>query len=126
VARGILPFGGATIRFPRAAGWGDAMRWMLTGDEFDAAEAHRIGVVQEVVPDGTQLGRAVELARRIAAQAPLAVQATLASARLATREGEAAAEARLAGELVRLASSEDARTAMAAYLSKQPAEFVGR
>jgi enoyl-CoA hydratase len=126
VARGILPFGGATIRFPRVAGWGDAMRWMLTGDEFDAAEAHRIGIVQEVVPDGAQLHRAIELARRIAAQAPLAVQATLASARLATREGEAAAEARLPGELVRLASSEDARTAMAAYLSKQPAEFVGR
>jgi enoyl-CoA hydratase/carnithine racemase len=126
VARGILPFGGATIRFPRASGWGDAMRWMLTGDEFDAAEAHRIGVVQEVVPDGEQLTRALELARRIAAQAPLAVQATLANARLAAREGSAAAEARLAGELVRLASSEDARTAMAAYLSKQPAEFVGR
>src|SRR6201999_1704517 len=54
VARGILPFGGATIRFPRTAGWGDAMRWMLTGDSFDAAEAHRIGLVQEVVPHGEQ------------------------------------------------------------------------
>ena len=52
VARGILPFGGATIRFPRAVGWGNAMRWILTGDSFDAAEAHRIGLVQEVVPDG--------------------------------------------------------------------------
>ena len=52
VARGILPFGGATIRFPRAVGWGNAMRWILTGDTFDAAEALRIGLVQEVVPHG--------------------------------------------------------------------------
>ena len=40
VRRGIYPFGGATIRLPRQAGWGNAMRWLLTGDEFDAAEAH--------------------------------------------------------------------------------------
>jgi enoyl-CoA hydratase/carnithine racemase len=35
---GIYPFGGATIRLPRQAGWGNGMRWLLTGDEFDAAE----------------------------------------------------------------------------------------
>ena len=39
VGRGILPFGGATLRLPRAVGWGNAMRWLLTGDTFDAAEA---------------------------------------------------------------------------------------
>ncbi|MDT5012834.1 MAG: enoyl-CoA hydratase, partial [Mycobacterium sp.] len=48
VLRGIFPFGGATLRFPRELGWGNAMRWILTGDEFDAAEAHRMGLVQEV------------------------------------------------------------------------------
>src|SRR6187402_412338 len=84
VGRGILPFGGATIRFPRL-GWGDAMRWILTGDTFDAAEAHRIGLVQEVVPHGEQFARAREIAGRIAAQAPLAVQSALANARLAQR-----------------------------------------
>lgn len=126
VQRGILPFGGATIRFARAAGWGDAMRWMLTGDLFDAAEAHRIGLVQEVVPHGEQLARARELARRIAAQAPLAVQATLANARRSMREGEAAAAAALQPELVRLARSEDAAIGMRAFLERRPAEFVGR
>jgi 1,4-dihydroxy-2-naphthoyl-CoA synthase len=40
VLRGIYPFGGATLRLPREVGWGNAMRWLLTGDEFDAAEAH--------------------------------------------------------------------------------------
>ncbi|WP_108250463.1 crotonase/enoyl-CoA hydratase family protein [Planctomonas deserti] len=126
VSRGILPFGGATLRFPRAVGWGNAMRWVLTGDLFGAAEALRIGLVQEVVPDGQQLERAVELAGRIAAQAPLAVQATLANARLAVREGDAAAEARLPGELARLARSEDARAGMEAFLARRPARFEGR
>ena len=105
VARGILPFGGATIRFPRAVGWGNAMRWILTGDTFDAAEALRIGLVQEVVPHGQQHARGLELAHRVAAQAPLAVQAALANARIAVRDGDAAAEAALQPELVRLVSS---------------------
>ena len=49
IKRGIFPFGGATFRLPQRAGWGNAMRWLLTGDEFGADEAHRIGLVQEVV-----------------------------------------------------------------------------
>jgi enoyl-CoA hydratase/carnithine racemase len=52
VGRGIFPFGGATLRFPQVAGWGNAMRWMLTGEEFDATEALRLGLIQEVVADG--------------------------------------------------------------------------
>ena len=126
VARGILPFGGATIRFPRAVGWGNAMRWILTGDSFDAAEAHRIGLVQEVVPDGAQFERGLQLAHRVAAQAPLAVQAALANARIAVRDGDAAAEADLQPELVKLASSEDARIGMQAFVTRTPATFVGR
>jgi Enoyl-CoA hydratase/carnithine racemase len=126
VQRGILPFGGATIRLPLAVGWGDAMRWMLTGDRFDAAEAHRIGLVQEVVPHGDQLPRAHELAHRIAAQAPLAVQATLANAREAIREGHAAAEQRLPRELVRLAATDDAAEGMRAFLARDEPRFSGR
>ncbi|WP_207453159.1 crotonase/enoyl-CoA hydratase family protein [Desertivibrio insolitus] len=125
VARGILPFGGGTIRLPRAAGWGDAMRWLLTGDEFDAHEAHRIGLVQEVVPHGRQLERALELAHRIAAQAPLAVQATLASARLAVREGDAAAEAALPTELARLMGTNDVKVGLEAFRTRTTAEFTG-
>jgi len=126
VARGILPFGGATIRFPKAAGWGNAMRWILTGDSFDAAEAHRIGIVQELVPHGTQYERGLTIAQRVAAQAPLAVQAALANARLARRAGDAAAEAALQPELVRLVASEDAAIGMQAFLTRTPAEFLGR
>ncbi len=126
VSRGILPFGGATTRFPRAVGWGNAMRWMLTGEHFDATEALRIGLVQEVVADGAQYERGLALAHRVAAQAPLAVRSTLANARLAVREGDAAAEAQLQPELVRLAQSEDARIGMEAFLGRTEAEFLGR
>ncbi|MDO7881482.1 crotonase/enoyl-CoA hydratase family protein [Antiquaquibacter soli] len=125
VARGILPFGGATVRLPRAIGWGNAMRWMLTADTFDAAEALRLGLVQEVVPHGEQFARGLELAHRVAAQAPLAVQATLASARAAVDDPIAAAAA-LQPELVRLAATEDVRIGMQAFLSRQPAEFIGK
>ena len=126
VSRGILPFGGATIRFPRAVGWGNAMRWVLTGETFPVSEAHRIGLVQEVVKHGEQYDRGLEIARRIAAQAPLAVQAALVNARLAIRQGDAAAEASLQPELVRLAQTEDTRIGMESFLTRQPANFIGR
>jgi len=125
VSRAILPFGGATTRLPRRVGWGDAMRYLLTGDLFDAEEARRIGLVQEVVPEGAAFDRALALAERIASQAPLAVQATLANARLAVREGEAAAEARLQPELVRLLTSDDAREGLAAFTERREARFSG-
>lgn len=126
VSRGILPFGGATIRLPRAVGWGNAMRWLLTGDSFDVSEALRIGLVQEVVSHGEQYARGLELAHKVAAQAPLAVQATLANARTAVRDGDAAAEAALQPELVRLAATEDSRIGMESFFTRQPATFVGR
>lgn len=125
VARAILPFGGATLRFPARSGWGDAMRWMLTGDEFDAAEALRLGLVQEVV-EGDPLPRALELARRIAEQAPLAVQATLRNARIAAAQGERTAAGALPGELAELMASEDARIGVEAFLRRERAEYLGR
>jgi hypothetical protein len=54
----ILPFGGATIRAAAHLGWGNAMPFLLTAEEFGAAEALRIGLAQEVVPRGQQTDRA--------------------------------------------------------------------
>ena len=88
IARGIMPFGGATFRAPAQLGWGNAMRFLLTAEEFGAEEAIRIGLVQEVVPAPAQLERATEIAAMIAAQAPLGVQATLANARVAREAAE--------------------------------------
>jgi enoyl-CoA hydratase len=126
VQRGIYPFGGATTRLPREAGWGNAMRWLLTGDEFDAAEALRIGLVQEVVEPGDQLDRAVELAERIATRsAPLAVGTTLAAAQRANREGERAAEDRFVDDVVSLFNTKDGAEGMLSFLERRPARFIG-
>src|SRR4029079_8172649 len=73
IGRGILPFGGATFRAPAKLGWGNAMRFLLTAEEFGAEEALRIGLVQEVVAPGKQLERAVEIAKVVAKQAPKGV-----------------------------------------------------
>ncbi|OHT86975.1 crotonase/enoyl-CoA hydratase family protein [Mycobacteroides saopaulense] len=126
INRGIYPFGGATIRFPRTAGWGNAMRWMLTADTFDAAEAHRIGIVQEVVAAGRHVDKAVAIAQTIARQAPLGVQATLRNARQAVREGEAKAETQLVPTIRELFTTEDAALGVQAFLTRTTAEFVGR
>lgn len=125
VGRGILPFGGATLRAPAQLGWGNAMRWILTGEELGAAEAHRIGLVQEVVPVGQQLTRALEIAKTIAAQAPLGVQGTLANARIACR-GEEAAREHLAGLLPPLLESEDAAEGVLSFVERREARFTGR
>ncbi|RJQ67012.1 enoyl-CoA hydratase [Pseudonocardiaceae bacterium YIM PH 21723] len=126
VQRGIYPFGGATLRFPFEAGWGNAMRWLLTGDEFDAAEALRIGLVQEVVPEGAQLERAVALATSITEKAaPLGVRATLASARRAVDPVRAAAAERLQPDVVTLFTSKDAAEGVQSFVERRPARFVG-
>ena len=126
VKRGIYPVGGATLRFPREVGWANAMRWLLTGDEFDAAEALRIGLVQEVVAPGEQLARALGLAEQIAAQAPLGVYATLASSRHALAEAEAKAAARLLPDLQPLMASEDVQEGLRAFIERRPGTFRGR
>jgi len=127
IRRGIYAFGGATIRLPQEAGWGNAMRWLLTGEEYDAAEAYRIGVIQEVVEPGRQLDRAVELASAIATKsAPLGVKTTLASAHRARLEGEAAAFARLDADMADLFESEDGREGLRSFVERREARFVGR
>jgi enoyl-CoA hydratase/carnithine racemase len=126
IKRGIYPVGGATLRFVREAGWGNAMRWLLTGEDFDAAEALRIGLVQEVVERGAQLGRAVALAEVIAAQAPLGVRATIASARATVLDGEREAARRLLPDLQPLLQSDDAREGIASFLERRAARFTGR
>ncbi len=126
VRRGIYPVGGATFRMVQEFGWGNAQRYLLTGDEFDAAEALRLGLVQEVVPVGQQRDRAMALAQRVAAQAPLAVQASLASSRIGLTQGPAAAASRLLSDLAPLMKTEDVAEGVASFLERRPARFKGR
>ena len=126
IGRGIIPFGGATFRAPAQLGWGNAMRFLLTAEEFGAEEAHRIGLVQEVVAPGQQLARATEIAHRIAAQAPLGVQGTLANARVARDRGPDAAVEHLQRLLPTIMGSEDAAEGVQSFLERRPGRFTGR
>ena len=125
VKRGIYAIGGATVRMHQEMGWGNAMRYLLTGDEISAAEALRLGLVQEVVTTGAQLDRAISIAERIAAQAPLAVKATLLSARIARSQGAQVAIQRLAPDMVPLLQSADAKEGIQSFIERRPAWFSG-
>lgn len=125
IKRGIYPIGGATIRLPREVGWGNAMRYLLTADEFDAAEAHRIGMIQDVVPTGEQLNRAIEIAETIAQQAPLGVYATMASAFNAI-DNEEDEKAHLIQRLRPILASEDAAEGVQSFIERRQADFKGK
>ena len=126
IKRGIFPFGGATLRFPECAGWGNAMRWLLTGDEFDAEEAYRIGLVQEIVENGKELDKAIEIAETIARQAPLGVYATLKSSRKLQQEGYEAAKNDLQPQIIELFNSEDAKEGVQSFLERRDGNFSGK
>lgn len=126
IKRGIYPVGGATVRMIQEIGWSNTMRYLLTGDEFNAEDALRMGLVQEVVPPGQQLDRAIAIAQTVAAQAPLGVYATLKSALIARTQGENAAFARLLPDLMPIMASDDAREGVQSFIERRAAIFSGR
>jgi enoyl-CoA hydratase len=123
---GIFPGYGGSQRLPRLVGRGAALKLMLTGQPIDAHEALRIGLVDEVVPASHIDLRAMELARTLAAQPPLAVTALLEAvdrgADLPFDEA-VALEATLFG---RLCQTEDMREGARAFLEKRAPRFIGR
>lgn len=126
VKRGIYPCGGATLRLPQQMGWANAQRYLLTGDQWTAAESYRLGLVQEVTAVGAQYAKAREIAERIANAAPLGVQALLKAARLAAVEGEGGAIPTLFDDMVSLMKSEDAKEGVQSFLERREARFQGR
>lgn len=126
INRGIFPFGGATIRLPEIAGWGNAMRWLLTGDRFDAEEAFRIGLVQEVVPESELRDKAIGIAQTVAKRAPLGVRATIRSSRTAAREGPDAAADELLVIARELMDTDDAAEGIRSFLERREGNFEGR
>ncbi len=124
--RGLAPLGGATIRYVQRAGWGNAMYHLLLADEFGAEEAHRIGLVQEVVEPGEQRDRAIELARRMLQCAPTALRHTIANARVALDEDEPAAIAAIPAMDRIVQGTDDFQEGIASFLERRPAKFTGR
>ncbi|MCK1654268.1 crotonase/enoyl-CoA hydratase family protein [Bradyrhizobium sp. 149] len=124
--RGIAPLGGAHFRFLSRAGWGDAMYHLFLCDEFSAERAHTIGLVQEVVPAGEQVERAMALAAIIARNAPLGLQVTKEAAAKYIEGGEAAAIAYIPTIRDRVLASADAKEGIQSFIERRAAVFQGR
>src|SRR4051812_10273478 len=117
---GRFPGGGATVRFIREAGWGNAMRYMLTGEHWSAEESYRMGITQHIAPTPeAALEAGVAIARKIAACAPLSIRATLASAHQYVDPVEADALSRLGAQYAALYRTED-------FIEGRRAEAEGR
>lgn len=125
VARGIFPLGGATFRLTARLG-PVGMRYLLTAERFDAEIAFRLGLISEIVPADRHLDRALELANRIASNAPLAVQAALASSRAAERASRDAANTVLLERNEEIAASADAAEGITAMIEGRSPVFRGR
>lgn len=125
VKRGIMATGGATIRMVERAGWGNAMLHLLTGDEFGPEEAMRCNFVQQIVPKGEELARAVEIAAVIAEQGPLSVQATMANSRTYITDGFDAAVSEFKPVQTRLFKSNDVAEGVQSFIERRKAEFTG-
>lgn len=123
--RGIMVSGGGTVRWVQRCGSGNGLYHLLRGDEFGAAEALRIGLVQEVVSANEVKTRAIALAQEIAANAPLAVQATKASVLTYLDQGERAAFVTLEATQAKLSASNDTMEGVAAMMQKRSPIFAG-
>lgn len=126
VGRGLFPFEGGAFRAPAQLGWGNAMAFLLTGEDFDAREALRIGLVQEVVPVGEHVDRARAIAHTIADRAPLGVRAVLAAARSARTTAEEAGAKMTLEILPGIWRSSDAAEGLRSFIERRSATFSGR
>src|SRR6201994_3283475 len=126
VALGLMPGGGGTQRLPRLVGKGRALQLILSGEMISAQEAHRIGLVNEIVPAANLIARAEAILKKIAANAPIAVKFSLEAANkgLDTSQGEGLAlEASFFGIC---AATEDKKEGASAFLEKRAPQFRGR
>jgi enoyl-CoA hydratase len=126
VKLGIIPGYGGTVRLPRLVGRGRAIELMLTGDMIDAAEAYRIGLVNRVEEPDALLDAARGMARRMIANGPIAIGLALEAVdrgMSTTIDDAQILESNLFGLL---ASTEDMREGMQAFLEKRKAEFRNR
>jgi len=125
VQRGLFPMAGSTVRLPRQIPYTIAVEMLVAGDSINAAQAKEYGLVGHVVGDGEALGKAKEIAARIAANGPVAVKAILKSIRdtYGMREEDAFGVEMPIG--VKVFSSKDAIEGPRAFLEKRKPNFTG-
>lgn len=126
VVRGLVPTCGALFRMLQALPQNVAREWVLTGAPASAERAHVLGLVNAVVPKGEALTHALAMARQIAANAPLSVQASLTAMNglIAAADGEGwAATARA---LASISGTEDAKEGIRAFLERRDPSWRGR
>ena len=130
VTRGLIPDAGGVLRLPKRIPRALAMEMLLTGRPVEAEEAERWGLVNQVVAPGELMEAARELAGRIVAAAPLAVEAVkaiaLATEELGVAEGYAALRSGAVPEYERSNSSEDAKEGPRAFAEGREPEWRGR
>jgi enoyl-CoA hydratase/carnithine racemase len=124
--RGILPESGGTWFLPRMLGWAKAAELIFTGRTLSAAQCLEMGLVSEVVADDQVQTRAREIATEIAANAPLAVQASKRLMRMGLNETFNDHVHHVFLQLLPLLKTEDAGEGMRAFMEKRPADFKGR
>jgi enoyl-CoA hydratase/carnithine racemase len=126
VKLGLVPGGGGTQRLPRLVGKGRALQLILSAEIIDAIEAHRIGLVNEVVPAAELIPRAETVLRQIFANAPIAVQYSLEAVNKGLETSQAEGLALEASFFGLCAATEDKKEGTIAFLEKRPAKFQGR
>ena len=124
--RGIVPESGGTWFLPRLIGWSKAAELIFTGRTLSAAECLEMGLVSRVVDDAELAGVARALALEIAANAPLAVQASKRMMRMGLTETFNDHVHHVFLQLLPLMRSQDAAEGMRAFMEKRPADFTGR
>lgn len=123
---GVIPGAGATIRLPRWVGKAKAMEILMTGDFIDASEAHRIGLVNRVVPGGELAEATLTLARKIARKSPLALAAVKAAVNTGAEMDRDRGIDYALCEFLLLFASEDQKEGMRAFIEKRTPEFTGK
>jgi enoyl-CoA hydratase len=123
---GLYPLGGSAVRLPRQIPYTVAADLLLTGRHVTAPEALSLGLIGHVVPDGTALDRALEIADAICANGPLAVRAVLKTIRDSEGRHEDDCWADDAKVGAAVFASEDAKEGPSAFMEKRSPEFRGR
>ena len=124
-ARGLFAFGGGSVRWVQRCGWGNAQRYLLTGELLDVAEAHRIGLIQELVAPDALGDTALAFATKVAKAAPIGVRDNLAVGRISLSEGETSAFAETELRRSAIIHTADAKEGVVSFIERRDGKYIG-